>query len=1150
MSSASGALPFSKKFTFFSLIQEFFSSNRLKGTLFSSLEKPNQTYIEQPKYNSVTRTEEEKSPFYTVRFLPGENSDSFVKNMPATITVSQGTSVQIPTVIPTQKGYEFTFWENKETKEKYRPGSILSNLSSHMTLVAHWEDLRHKIAFHSNDTDQAPANNMPISLTVLDSTPALLSTIIPTRQGHKFVHWLDENSGVIHAPGDQLSTVTKGLDFMAIWEPLAVEEFLVSFEPNDSVEFPASNIPAGLTVSAGSSALIPSEVPVRTSYQFLNWFEPETGNEYNPGSTIPQINKNIVLYAQWQSVTLTASFYPNDVGGPTASNLPSTIVFHYGENIEIPDNIPTRTGYIFMGWSSTELGNTFSPGTVIETLTQEISLTATWLPVSEKARLITYEANDNETAPAENVPLQVSVDEFSSYTIPITIPTREGYAFMSWLEENSGETYTPGDYIPTVDNDLNFKAQWETTLQTRYALIYLSNDTSGPPAQNMPPNIYFYSGENVTVSTVIPTREGYTFLAWYWVNAGRIVNPGQTLINPNTNVFLNALWQRTPVTTYRVSFFPNDSEGPPAQNLPANFTVQSGATATIPTTIPTRTGYTFFGWSNPSTGATYFPGDTIPNVMRDINLYAIWQRASVNFTVTFLANDSGGPPAQNIPSPITVTEGSSVTIPATAPTRTGFTFVEWNTEADGTGTGYQPGDTIQNLSSNISLYAIWTQNPIEYFTIRFLPNDTGGPFATNIPSPIQVQAGGSATIPGTIPQRAGYEFVEWNTQADGNGTAYQPFDTISNVTSNINLYAIWRLVSPTVTVTFQPNDSAQYPAGNIPSPITVAEGSNVTIPDTIPVRPAFRFVSWNTQRDGSGTSYLPGDTIEGLTQDLTLFAQWESLDNQVTVTFEANDGGGPPAHNIPSPITTAVGGSVTIPVTIPTRQGYQFITWNTSPDGSGTAYQPGATISNITQNLTLYAIWRPYQPTQQVIVFYPNDECGPPACNMPSTVYVCDGGDTLIPDIEPLRDCFVFEGWNTSPDGSGRWYQPGEPVLNLTKNLFLYAIWCPLPPCELTVMFDANDECGPPARYIPCAKQVFYQDGLLIPDVTPLRKGYVFVEWSTCVNCLDRLYEPGDYICDITDDMVLFAIWEKENCPPPCPPCYPTRKNTSCRWRR
>ena len=80
--------------------------------------------------------------------------------------------------------------------------------------------------------------------------------------------------------------------------------------------------------------------------------------------------------------------------------------------------------------------------------------------------------------------------------------------------------------------------------------------------------------------------------------------------------------------------------------------------------------------------------------------------APTTYTVTYNANVTGVAPVVD-----TYAEGATVTLRgADTFTNEGFTFEEWNTDANGDGDAYSAGDVIENIDDNITLYAIWTEN--------------------------------------------------------------------------------------------------------------------------------------------------------------------------------------------------------------------------------------------------------------------------------------------------------------------------------------------------------------------------------------------------------------------------------------------------------
>lgn len=77
------------------------------------------------------------------------------------------------------------------------------------------------------------------------------------------------------------------------------------------------------------------------------------------------------------------------------------------------------------------------------------------------------------------------------------------------------------------------------------------------------------------------------------------------------------------------------------------------------------------------------------------------------------------------------------------------------------------------------------------------------------------------------------------------------------------------------TVTFRANGST---GGIVPDEVILPEGASLTIPGNTGglSRTGFSFIGWNTAADGSGTTFLPGDSYL-MAEDLELFARWNAL---------------------------------------------------------------------------------------------------------------------------------------------------------------------------------------------------------------------------------------------------------------------------------
>ena len=123
-----------------------------------------------------------------------------------------------------------------------------------------------------------------------------------------------------------------------------------------------------------------------------------------------------------------------------------------------------------------------------------------------------------------------------------------------------------------------------------------------------------------------------------------------------------------------------------------------------------------------------------------------------------------------------------------------YAFATWAENSPESETRF-PCNAEYVLKENTTMYAIWdeTVTPITYY-IEFDGN--AGTAARNIPDKMEVQYGEEVVLPEQKPERTGFTFMGWNTRTDGQGTEYQPQDTVKNLTTvnhaTVKLYAQWK----------------------------------------------------------------------------------------------------------------------------------------------------------------------------------------------------------------------------------------------------------------------------------------------------------------------------------------------------------------------
>lgn len=134
------------------------------------------------------------------------------------------------------------------------------------------------------------------------------------------------------------------------------------------------------------------------------------------------------------------------------------------------------------------------------------------------------------------------------------------------------------------------------------------------------------------------------------------------------------------------------------------------------------------------------------------------------------------------------------------------------------------------------------------------------------------------------PTRHGYNFVRWNTKADGTGTSYEVKGNYNHDQNGgtVTLYAIW---TPWVhTVHYDANGGDQ---NSVPNDQKKTYGQSMNVATKVPTRNEYKFLGWTTGKDGSGIFYNPGDAYyhDQNGQTVTLYAKWIQL---YTVKYDGN----------------------------------------------------------------------------------------------------------------------------------------------------------------------------------------------------------------------------------------------------------------------
>ena len=294
----------------------------------------------------------------------------------------------------------------------------------------------------------------------------------------------------------------------------------------------------------------------------------------------------------------------------------------------------------------------FTAGTVAQATIAANGSTVVNIYYTRNSYTLTVDA-DNGTAVSKET------YKFGTAIIAPAAPTKTGYTFGGW-DKTIPESMPAGD--------MTVKAQWKIN---QYTITF---DTDGGSEVASITQDY---GTAIT-KPADPTKTGYTFAGWSEEIPDTM---------PAENMTVKAQWK---INQYTITF---DTDG---GSEVASITQDYGTTIAKPTD-PTKTGYTFDGWDK-----------KIPGRMPAENMTVKAQWKINQYTITF-DTDGGSEIA-----PITQGYGTTIAKP-TDPTKTGYTFAGWYTDAACT--------NAWNFGSNMladhdmTLYARWVRNAVRKATI-------------------------------------------------------------------------------------------------------------------------------------------------------------------------------------------------------------------------------------------------------------------------------------------------------------------------------------------------------------------------------------------------------------------------------------------------
>ncbi len=369
------------------------------------------------------------------------------------------------------------------------------------------------------------------------------ATTVP---GYTFARWYskaDDAAGGIAADAYLAPDLVPGsentagdITFYAIRTGKTVDIIYdLAYEQSEGVSGSNILLPANTAAKTATYGAViteaPNNVPSRQGLVFLGWKQADTAITwaFSTGGTAVTTTNGVVgadsatptltLTAQWGPANVTVLF---DTQGGTPVPAEQTLL--PGALVTKPATDPSLTGKDFKGWYTAAINGNVWDFATDTTPAGGTTLYAQYLPIAYK---LTFDYNGAGKNSVSNLYYQDPI-------VKPADPTRTGYAFGGWFDEQNAEwNFTTGT-MPA--RDLTLKAKW--TLKN-YTVTYMSEGAV------LDTKTVAYGA---LVPSFVPTRTGYTFQHWTLLASGNQVWDFAKNTMPNNDITLVAVWQEIPAS--------------------------------------------------------------------------------------------------------------------------------------------------------------------------------------------------------------------------------------------------------------------------------------------------------------------------------------------------------------------------------------------------------------------------------------------------------------------------------------------------------------------------------------------------------------------------------------------------------------------------
>ena len=424
-------------------------------------------------------------------------------------------------------GYTFAGWANEaDGAVVYGDQVSVINLTATdggtVNLYAKWTPNTYTVHFNGNGSTSGTMSDMNFTYDVAQN----LTANGFNRTGYTFAGWANEADGAV-VYGDQVSVInltTTNNATVTLYAKWTANTYTVHFDKNHN---DATGEMSDMPFTYDIAQTLTANAFSRAHYDFAGWNTQTDGNgaNYNDQQSVENLTATdkgtVNLYAQWTLHIYTISY--DLAGGSVATANPATYTVE-SSNITLTN--PTRTGYVFMGWTGTGLDAATMSVTIANGSSGDRSYTATWEPV---AFSVHFNGNGATSGTMSN-------QEFAYDRAQLLTANAFGRAFTVTYNYNDNENNNENVTATATYNGWATSANGAVVYADQQSVSNLTNEQGGIV------DLYAnWTDASVTLPT--PTRTGYTFVEWCSDEAltTKVGDAGEE-ITPSTDLNLYAHW--------------------------------------------------------------------------------------------------------------------------------------------------------------------------------------------------------------------------------------------------------------------------------------------------------------------------------------------------------------------------------------------------------------------------------------------------------------------------------------------------------------------------------------------------------------------------------------------------------------------------------